>query len=48
MYDRIKEAEQKDGEIRKILDKVQGGRIQGFTCDEGVLKFDHRVCTIGY
>ena len=44
LYDRIKEAQHKDDELRKILENVQDGKIQGFTCDEGVLKFGHRVC----
>jgi len=44
LYDRIKEMQQKDDEIRKILEKVQGRKIQGFTYDEGVLNFGHRIC----
>ena len=26
------------------MEKVKGRKIQGFTCDEEVLKFGHRVC----
>jgi len=44
LYEWIKEAHQGDDGIRKILEKVQGGKIQGFTCDKGMLKFGHRVC----
>ena len=44
LYDRIKEAQQGDDGMGRILEKVQGGKIQGFTCNKGVLKFGHRVC----
>jgi len=45
LYERIKEAQQGDDRIRRILEKVQGGKIQDFTCDKRILKFEHRVCT---
>ena len=48
LYDRIKEAQQRDDGIKRILEKVQGGEIQGFAYDKGVLKFGHCVCTTRY
>jgi len=33
-----------DDEIRRILEKAQNEKIQGFTYDKGMLKFGHCVC----
>ena len=44
LYEWIKEAQQRDGRVRRILEKVQSGKIQDFTYDRGMLKFGHRVC----
>jgi len=43
LYEWIKEAQQADGGVRRILEKVQRRKIQGFTCDVGMLKFGPRV-----
>jgi len=44
MYERIKERQQGDDRVRRILEKVQGREIQSFTYDKGMLKFGHRTC----
>ena len=43
-YNRIKEAQQGDPQMRKIWQKVQEGELKEFKIDKGVLKFRHRVC----
>jgi len=44
LYDRIKEAQQGDPQMRKIWQKVQEGELKEFKIDEGEMKFRHRVC----
>jgi len=44
LYERIKEAQQGDYGIKRILEEIQDGKTQGFTYDKGI-KIGHRVCT---
>ena len=44
LYERIKEAQQGDYGVKRILEKILDGETQGFTCDKGMLKIGHRVC----
>jgi len=44
LYEQIKEAQQEDDGVKRILEKVQIGKIQDFTCDKEMLKFVYQVC----
>ena len=44
IVERIKEGQQDDLELRKMIKKVEEGPIQDFTIKDGVLKFKNRLC----
>ena len=44
IVERIKEGQQDDLELRKMIKKVKEGPIQDFTIKDGVLKFKNRLC----
>jgi len=44
LYDKIKQAQQKDEQIAKNIEKVQRGGTQDFFLDKGLLKKGSRVC----
>jgi len=44
LYGRIKEAQQGDYGVMRILEKIRDEKTQGLTCDKGMVKIGHRVC----
>jgi len=44
LYDKIKEAQQRDAQIRKIMKKVQEGELKKFQIEDDVLRFRCRIC----
>ena len=44
LYDNIKEAQQRDAQIRKIMQKVLEGELKEFKIEDNVLKFRRRLC----
>jgi len=44
LYDKIKEAQQRDAQIRKIIKKVQEGELKKFQIEDDVLRFRRRLC----
>ena len=44
LYDKIKEAQQGDAQIRKIMKKVQEGELKEFQIEDNVLRFRRRLC----
>ena len=44
LYDKIKEAQQRDTQIRKVMKKVQEGELKEFQIEDDVLRFGRRLC----
>jgi len=44
LYDKIKEAQQEDTQIKKMMKKVQEGELKEFHIEGDVLKLGHRLC----
>jgi len=44
LYDKIKEAQHRDTQIRKIMKKVQEGELKEFQIEDDILKFRRRLC----
>ena len=44
LYDKIKEAQQRNAQIRKIMQKVLEEELKEFKIEDNVLKFRHRLC----
>ena len=42
--ERIKQGQQDDSELRKMIQKVEEGPIPEFTIKDGILKFRNRLC----
>ena len=43
LYDKIKEAQQRDAQIRKIMKKVLEGELKEFKIEDNILKFRHKL-----
>jgi len=46
LYDKIKEAQQGDIQIRKIMQKIQEGELKEFKIEDNILKFGHIICVL--
>jgi len=44
LVERIKQGQQGDAELRKMIEKVEGGSVPEFTTKDGILKFKNRLC----
>ena len=44
LYDKIKEAQQRNTQMRKIMQKVLKGELKEFKLEDNILKFEHRLC----
>ena len=44
LYDKIKKAQQRDTQIRKVMKKVQEEELKEFQIEDDVLRFGRRLC----
>ena len=44
LYDKIKETQQRDTQIRKVMKKVQEEELKEFQIEDDVLRFRRRLC----